>query len=52
MMMQTIGIQWQTHPKPQTEVDSSGDRVKETDVSGGQTFLKIMFDKQNPEEVK
>ena len=34
---------------PQTEADSSDDTVKEVHVSGGQTSLKIMFDKQTPE---
>ena len=37
---------------PQTEADSSDDRAKEMDLSGGQTFLKMMFDKQTPEEIK
>ena len=37
---------------PQTETDSSDDRAKEINVSGGQMSLKIMFDKQTPEEVK
>ena len=34
---------------PQTEADSSDNRVKEMDVSGGQMSLKTPFDKQNPE---
>ena len=37
---------------PQTEADSSDDRAREMDASGGQTSLKITFNKQIPEEVK
>ena len=37
---------------PQTEADSSDDRAKETEASGGQTSFKTMFNKQTPEEVK
>ena len=37
---------------PQTEADSSDDRAKETNASGGQMSLKITFNKQTPEEVK
>ena len=37
---------------PQIKTDFSDDRVKEMDHSGGQTSLKIMFNKQTPEEVK
>ena len=37
---------------PQIEMDFSNDRVRVMDDSGGQTSLKIMFDKQTPEEVK
>ena len=55
-MMNDDANQWDmvTDPpqNPQTEADSSDDRVKEMDVSGGQTSLKITFDKQTPEEVK
>ena len=47
---------WDTVTDPsqnsQTEADSSDDRAKEMDVSGGQTSLKIMFDKHTPEGVK
>ena len=37
---------------PQNEADSSDDRAKETDASGGQVFLKMTFNKQTQEEVK
>ena len=37
---------------PQIKTDFSADRVKEIDESGGQTSLKITFNKQTPEEVK
>ena len=37
---------------PQTEADSSDNRLKEMNVSVGQMSLKITFDKQAPEEVK
>ena len=37
---------------PQIKQYFSDNIVKETDDSGGQTSLKIMFDKQTPEEVR
>ena len=37
---------------PQTEADSSDNRAKETNASGGQMSFKIIFNKQPPEEVK
>ena len=37
---------------PQNKTDFLDGRVKEMDVSGGQTSLKIMFDKQTPKEIK